>query len=85
MHDITLEMCQTEITRLYKSMKKTYPNWVKDGIITPYTRDHRLAVMEKMIRLFEEAQENRNTGGPTFKQLIKNLPDASTKPGQRPY
>lgn len=72
---ITLDMCITQTKRIIKVMEDHYPQMVKDEKITPYDRDHRMNVQRKLLSLLEQAKENKiNNTGPTFCQLIKNLP-----------
>lgn len=67
---ITIDMCIEELERLGAIMKKSYPDQVKESKLTPYERDHRYRVNEKLISLLKEAKANKQTNGETFIQLL---------------
>ena len=73
--EITLDMCLNEVTRVYQVMKKHYPKMVKAQKMNPYQRDHRLAVMKKMVSLLQQAKENKQQNiKPSFIDLLNQLP-----------
>ncbi len=53
---VTIDMCLDELLRLQKVMRKSYPDQVKEGKLSPYTRDHRFAVMAAMVAMMQQAK-----------------------------
>lgn len=67
---ITLQHIITELERTVSSRKESYQSLVKSGKMSPYTRDHRVAVMERLLQVCRQAKaEKENT---VFQQL-KNI------------
>lgn len=68
--DITLQHCITELERTVTTRREKYQQLVSKGKMTPYTRDFRLAVMERLLRLCKKAKaEKDNTLFNQLKQI----------------
>lgn len=72
--DITLSMLLDELERQRRYFKDHYPGLVKKGKITPYQRDHRISINNKLIDLVKQAIANKKTNGPKLLHLLNELP-----------
>lgn len=70
---ITLQMALDELKRQRRYFTQHYPRLVKEGKVTPYERDHRLAVNDTLTRLLTTAIKNKGTNQPNFAQLLNQL------------
>jgi hypothetical protein len=73
-YNITLDMFIAEEKRILQYMDEHYNDFVKQGKITPYDRDHRKSLHKKMLQLLTDAKKNKATNGKTFVQIINQLP-----------
>lgn len=70
--DITLKMCIEELERTVASRKTMYPQLVNNGKMTPYTRDKRINIMQRLLELCKNAQKNKSE---TLFSSLKKLPE----------
>jgi hypothetical protein len=71
---ITLQMLLDEMKRQRRYFKEHYPSLVKKQKLTPWERDHRQAVNEKLIELIEQAIQNKGLDRPKLLQLLTHRP-----------
>ena len=73
---ITLDMCIAEMERQQQYYRKYYsdPEILKRSKITPYERDHRISINNKLLELLYQAKQNKAINGPKFLDLINQLP-----------
>ena len=68
-------MCLEELRRIRLVMQKHYPEMIRNGKISPYTRDHRFAVSDKLITMLLQAKANKKKiSQNNFNQLLNQLP-----------
>ena len=69
-------MLLVELKRHRAYFKKHYTDFVRRGLITPYDRDQRKAVNEKLIQLVETAIKNKTQRhGPKLMELLNQMPN----------
>ena len=69
--EITLQMVIDELQRTINSRETSYKELVSKGKLSPYTRDHRLHIMQKLLSLAKKAKADKSQ---TFVQLINQIP-----------
>ena len=67
-------MLLNEQKRISRYMAKHYNRYVAENKLTPYERDHRMAVNKKLIDLLTQAVANKANGGPKLLQLLNQIP-----------